>query len=285
MNLYRHLPDTSTLNREYSPSSRAGDPAPYLAAYAARSANVRKASPDVQTLGYFPSTDTVLDFFPSPSARAGRARPAMVYIHGGYWQELSKNEHSFPAADFARHDISYIAVNYGLAPAVSLPEMVQRCRHALAFIVQEAARLFIDPRQIHLSGSSAGAHLAAMTCLGPVPPRTATLVSGVFDLRPILLTYVNTALGLTAAEALCNSPSLLLDCGVSDFPPTLIAYGENETDEFKRQSEDFAAMLAMKDGQVRRMEVAGRNHFDLPFDLADERTSLGAAVLAMLESV
>ena len=287
MNIYRHIADKATLEHEYSPSSCVGDLAPILDQYASRSAAARARFPDFRTLQYGPSPAESLDYFPAPSARTGqRSTSVMIYIHGGYWQELSKNEHSFPALDLARHDVGYIAVNYGLAPEATIDQMVDRCRRAVAWIAREAGSLGIDPAAIHLSGCSAGGHLTAMTMLTPwaryglatSPVRSVTLLSGVFDLRPLPLTYVNDAVGMSAEDALRNSPLLLVDAMDGDLPPALIAYGENETGEFKRQSREFAEVIERRGGQARVHEIADRNHFDLVFDLANEDTDFGALV-------
>ena len=146
--------------------------------------------------------------------------------------------------------------------------------------------LGIDPAGLHLSGCSAGGHLAAMTMLAPwaryglatSPIRSVTLLSGVFDLRPLPLTYVNDAVGMSAEDALRNSPLLLIDTVDGDLPPALIVHGDNEPAEFKRQSREFAEAIERRGGQATVHEIADRNHFDLVFDLANENTNFGALV-------
>lgn len=227
VNFYRQIPDRQTLEREYSPSSCVTDIREFIDAYVSRSEAVRKELPERIILAYGESPAEVIDFFPATAARTDGARPVLVYIHGGYWQELSKDEHSFPAAALNRHDISYVAVGYGLAPAASMKEMVDRCRRAIAWIVAHSAQLAIDPAQIHVSGSSAGAHLAAMAGLADWqrfglprnPIRSLTLLSGVYDLRPLLLTYINDAVGMNEDDALLNSPQLRIDSAQGEFPP------------------------------------------------------------------
>ena len=56
-----------------------------------------------------------------------------VFIHGGYWQDLSKDDSSFPAPG-VNAGITYIAVNYGLAPLYSLDEIVEQVRSAIVWI-------------------------------------------------------------------------------------------------------------------------------------------------------
>lgn len=153
MNIYRHIPDLVTLEREYSPSSCVGSIDGFIAAYAARSAAARLQSPGYQTIQYGTSSAESLDFFPAPSARRDNPRPLLAYIHGGYWQELSKEDHSFPAGALHQRDFSYAALGYGLAPSASLDEMVDRCRRTIAWVHTHAVELSVEPRAIHVAGS------------------------------------------------------------------------------------------------------------------------------------
>jgi arylformamidase len=287
MNIFRHIPDKQTLEKEYSPSSCVTSIREYVDAYAARSAAVRRQSPERIVIRYGASLAEAFDFFPAPATSLQQCvRPVLVYFHGGYWQELSKEHHSFPAAALNQHGISYAAVGYGLAPAASLDEMVDRCRRAVAWLVRHAPQLAIDPCSLHVAGSSAGAHLAAMAGLtdwGSLglprdPVRSLTLLSGVYDLRPLLLTYVNDALGMNQEHALRNSPLFLIK-GSRRFPPALIVYGDNETAEFKRQSIEFFETLIRLGAQASCHEIQGRNHFDLPFDIGQPDSRLGALML------
>jgi len=286
---YRDLTSKQLLEREYSPSSLVDDIGHYLRQYATRSAKTREQLRATLGLRYGGAAEEVLDLFlPSAGARGDGGTPLCVFIHGGYWQGLSKDDSSFPAEQFGREGIAFAALNYGLAPGSSLPLMVSRCRRAIAFLYDGAERLGFDRHSIVVSGSSAGAHLAAMAmltdwraeCGSPATVvKGAILLSGIFDLRPIRLTYVNEPLQLDVASALLYSPLLLADFIAGPIPPTLIAYGETETGEFKRQSREFADALARRGAEVTSLCLAGRNHFDALFDLADPRTEFGRAVL------
>ncbi len=282
--------DLAAREREYSPSSAiGGDYQPFVQAYADRSWQARDQLTGHLSLRYGSSAAQALDLFlpaePSTAANAA-APPLLVFIHGGYWQELSKDDSLFAAADCVGQGIAFAALDYTLAPRVSIAEMVAECRAALAWLQQQAAVLGFDAGRIVVAGSSAGAHLAAMAAMplaGCVPVARATvLVSGIYELEPLVGTSINAALGLDAAAARTLSPVL---GDVRNFPPSIICWGEIETEEFKRQSRAFAAKLDGASTPVQTFEVPARNHFDVILDLADAGTLLGRATIALIRSL
>ncbi len=263
--------ETVMLDQDYSPSSLVEDVPALLRAYATRSALAR-AELAFRTLRYGPDETTALDFFPT----AGRGAPLLAYVHGGYWQEMSRSDFSFPALGLVPAGGAYAALGYGLAPEHTLDEIVASVRRGLRWLVDHAAELGVAPDRIHLAGSSAGAHLVAMALLDGAPSVTgAVLASGVYDLEPIRHTYVNAALGLSAADAARNSPIRHLP---RRLPPLLLVRGEHETGAFDRQQGAFAHAVTGRAGAVAEMVVPGRNHFDLTFDLTDPASALGRAV-------
>ena len=274
------------LEREYSPSSCVGgDIAPFLGEYVAQSQAARDACAaaglHVAHLRYGEAPRQVIHFVRPPVVGPV---PLLVFIHGGYWQELSPHDSFFAAADCIRRDVAFAAIGYTLAPEASLDEIVAEVRSALAHLVSEAETLEIDPGQVVTSGSSAGAHLAAMASIEPAAvsgwqPKAMVLVSGIYELEPLLGTYINDALGLDLPAATRNSPALLPLAGA---PRAHIVHGDNETDEFKRQSEDVLHRLRASGVDATLQQVAGRNHFDVILDLARGGEDLGEVVLELL---
>ena len=59
----------------------------------------------------------------------------------------------------------------------------------------------------------------------------------------------------------------------------IFVYGDNETDEFKRQTDEYCSQLTGQGWDVGFAEIAGRNHFDVIMDLADAGTWLSQRVL------
>lgn len=249
----------------YSPSSVLDGPLdPYIAAYSQESQAAYDACPDVVTRAYGPKPANSLDIVVPPGAEPV---PLHLFIHGGYWQELSKRESFFLAPDTVKDGTAFAALDYSLAPHASLDEIVAECTAALKYVSAHAPELNIDPRRIIVSGSSAGAHLAAMATLQLPPefrPAGLILLSGVYDLEPLLGTYINDAVGMDATCARRNSPAYH---DLSNFPPCILAWGNNETDEFKRQSLHMAELLQKAGRPTDTLEVPGRNHFDVVFDL------------------
>jgi tryptophan 2,3-dioxygenase len=267
--------DDTDLARQYSPSSLVPSLDAYLDEYAKLSAQARQHSEPVE-LRYGDEPDARLDLF----GVDGENAPLMVFVHGGYWQELTKDESAFAATDFTSAGIAFAALDYGLAPDHSLDAIVAMVRTAVTWLHANAAELGINPRRIHLSGSSAGAHLIAMACITDEDHHiaSATLLSGVYDLEPLRHTYVNDALGLSMADALRNSPIYRLP---DRLPPIVIARGGAETDEFIRQHDTMTALLRLRT-EVTEVVSPERNHFDLPYDLGDAHTALGAAVVSRI---
>jgi len=262
----------------YSPSSMLDGPLdPYIEAYIRKSRAAYDALPDVQTLVYGPKESNSVDIV-TPAGQG--PWPLHVFIHGGYWQELSKRESFFPAPGTLARGMAYAAVDYTLAPAATLDDIVEECRAAIRCLRRQAGDLGIDADRLVISGSSAGAHLAAM-CGATLPqaerPTGLVLLSGVYELEALIGTYINDAVGMDAAAARRNSPGLL---DLSGFPPSVVTWGEAETDEFKRQSRHFAGLIGQAGGAADCFEVAGRNHFDIVDDLVGD-TPLGNK-LAML---
>jgi arylformamidase len=271
------LLDTATREREYSPSSAiGGNYAPFIAEYVARSAAAHASVPATRDLRYGPGARATLDFFPAPPG-AGRAG-LLVYFHGGYWQELSTAASAFLAPAWHTAGYAHAVVGYTLAPAARLPEIVAECRAALTWLRAHADALGFDPTNVVVAGSSAGAYLAAAcasqsagTIRGIVP------VSGIFDVAPLIGTSINDALGLDASTAAA------LDLLAADraFCPAVVAWGEIETSEFKRQSRAFATQLVEAGTACTTLEVPGRNHFDVVLELGDPATPLFAAARAL----
>jgi len=285
MAVYRDF-DQDTLEKEYNARDTvsAAEFEAVIARYAEDSARAREALDCRTDLRYGRSSDEVLDLFP-----AGHGAPLFVWVHGGYWRMLSQKESAFMAPCFGSRGAAVAAVNYALAPAASLDEIVAQCRRSIAWLHGHAADYGIDRDRIFIGGSSAGGHLVGMLIAAGwhgafgVPENVVKgclALSGLYDLEPLLHCLPNSWLHLDEAAAHRNSPIRWIPerggC------PLVVSYGGNETAEFKRQTDDFADAWAARGFPVTRVPMDETNHFDIVLDLCEDGGRLTRAVFEMM---
>lgn len=283
---WRSLPFAQR-EREYSPSSCAPSSASILAEYASRSRQAEENLLCQKNLSWGDGPNETFDLFPAASSDA----PLLLFIHGGYWQELSKDDSLFGAPDCVANGIAYAAIEYDLAPRANIATIVDQCRRAVASLHRQASLLGFDCHRLYIAGSSAGAHLAAMLLVHGWHETYgvredaisgAILLSGIYDLAPLVGTYVDAPLQLRSADVTALSPiSLPHERSV----PVIVSWGEFETGEFKRQSRVYAEKLQAQGFPTSAFEAAGANHFDIVFGLADRTTILGRATLELVTGV
>lgn len=283
--VYRDF-DQAELDRQYNARATVDDIWPIMDQYRRFTEEARAAVPCGLGLRYGPTEPERLDVY---RAKAGaEPAPVLVYIHGGYWRLLDAADSGFMAPMLSAQGAVTVAVNYTLRPGASLTEMVRQCRAAIAWIHANIARFGGDPDRIHVSGSSAGGHLGGMLAaegwqeafgLPPDVIKGAALLSGLYDLEPVRLSFVNDWAGLTEAEAADISPIHRLP---RPGMPAVLAVAPSETDEFKRQTALYGEALAVRGNPVAHVDVPNSNHFDIVLSMMDSATPLSAAILRMM---
>jgi arylformamidase len=262
--------DKAGLDAQYNLRAAVKDAIQHLGECARRS-GVFRANASVQVdVPYGPQHGERANVYAAPKAGA----PVLVFIHGGYWQRLDKNDFDYVVEPFVSAGAAVVNVDYTLAPRATMDEIVRQVRAAIAWTWREAKSFNGDPARIHVTGHSAGGHLTAMAALtewegfAPGLPadvvKSAIAISGLYELEPIRHTYLNDALKLDAAAARRNSPALFVRKGGA---PLALVVGADETQEFLRQQRDFAKALAKAGAPPDAVEIAGRHHFDVIHDL------------------
>lgn len=281
---WRHQ-SVDELERGYNARATVPDVDALLRDYRAQSTPMY-ALPCVRDIAYGPHADERLDLFPVP----GRTdAPLFVFVHGGYWRALAKEDSVFMARCFTERGIAVASLNYTLSPQAPLAEIVAQCRRGLGWLHAHGAAHGIHTGHIVLAGSSAGGHLAAAMLspaalaahrIAPGVVKGAVLVSGLFDLAPVQRTRPNDWLRLDAATAHALSP-------LHDLPAPgtrlCVAVAETDTSEFKRQSRDYAQACAAHGCPTQTLEVAGRNHFDIILDWMDPHSALSQATWPLFD--
>jgi arylformamidase len=274
--------DTDALEFQYGPRLAVQGVDAILERWVARSTAFTDGNPCALDIAYGPRAAEKLDFYKP----AGGNAPVMIFIHGGYWRALDKKDHAFVAEPFVAAGALVASINYTLCPEVTIDEITRQARAACAWVWRNAAAHGGDPEQVHVVGHSAGGHLAAAMAATDWPAfeaglpkdmlKSATPISGLFDLEPLLLVSVNDDVHLDAAAAARNSPAKM-NPG-HDIPMT-VAVGGAETDEFRRQSRDFCDSWRGKLGRIDYVESDGANHFTVIEGLVEPGNPLTRAVL------
>ncbi|HMD62811.1 MAG TPA: alpha/beta hydrolase [Stellaceae bacterium] len=231
--LYRGM-DRAQLDAAYNNTAAVPERDAIVADWAARSARVRRDYAGHLDLAYGDTPRERLDLFLAAEPKA----PTLAFIHGGYWQmnDLVKESFAFFAEGLLPLGINLAVIEYTLAPAARLDRIVAEVRRSVRWLAEHLGEYGADPNRLYVSGHSAGGHLTAMTMpLAEVCGGIA--ISGIYDLEPIRLHYLNEKLVLDAAEAERNSPVRHLPANAGEL---VVAYGTRELSELCRQSIEYA---------------------------------------------
>lgn len=232
------------LEQQYNNRAAVADFADYLNSWLSRSDTFRAAAKGVLNIPYGKSKRQLLDIFPLETSRKS---PVHVFIHGGYWQALDKDSFSFMAEAFNQQAECAVIINYDLCPAVNLIDIIQQLKQAMLWICDNIADYGGDPRQIQITGHSAGAHLLATLLttdwselgLDSYPFQRLNALSGLYDMQPLLQTSVNKALSLDQMTAKWCSPLFSQLWNPSKSISLNLMVGELESGEYKKQSQQL----------------------------------------------
>lgn len=252
-----------------------------------RSEAYRKKARALLDLSFGPSESERVDLFLPERSGA----PVHLFIHGGYWRSRDKSMFSFLAEPLVEAGALVAITNYALCPNVALDEIVRQVRSVTAWLWRYAREHGGDPDRIHVSGHSAGGHLAAMlaatrwTDFEPGLPedllKSATPVSGLFTLEPLIRHSVNDDLQMNLDAAKRNSPALM---SPRMHGPIHVCVGGDESEEFRWQSRDLASRWKEDGARVAYVELPGINHFTILQRLAEPEFDLTRRLVATTTS-
>jgi arylformamidase len=225
--------------------------------------------------------------------------PIFVYIHGGYWQAMSVDWSLFMAIPLVEAGAKVVAVGYDLAPKVTVDVIVEQIKEAIVQIVQMAVKT--NSRGVYLAGHSAGAHLVVRVLdsnlkkmLSDVISEDAAsmikgafLISGIYDLRPLVFTTENEILHMTEESAWHLSPMnpiyiqqlTLLWRHVR----LIVIIGENDSPEFRFQSKYYSNFLQASGSSTKLIDMPDVDHFNMPEQLEDPNYILTKELLDLMQ--
>ncbi len=269
-----HGYDQAQLDDQYKASgTRIANPGEYLERWRAESRQHRDAGNCVLDVRFGPHPEEHLDVFKTARPNA----PVHIFIHGGYWHTLTSKEFSFIAKGLTPSGFVAVVLNYALCPAVPMAELVRQVKAGIAYVHAHARDWGGDPDRLTVSGHSAGGHLVAtaLTTDWPrfSPGRPADMVkaglslSGLYDLEPIRLNYVNAHLRMEKADAQALSPCKHLQYARGALT---MAVGGRESEQFHWQQQHFGAVWAERTGTPPRVvDLPGHHHFSLLDELSN----------------
>lgn len=158
-----------------------------------------------------------LDVYRRPGATGC---PVIVWVHGGGWRSGDKAGKAIDTkVDFAgQMGAALISVNYRLVTTdgdVRWPVMGEDVAAAVAWVIEHAGELGIDPDRVALMGHSAGAHLVSI--VGTDPELLASAGASREDVR-CLVSLDSAAYDITPTDARTTP---LLAAAFGDDPATL----------------------------------------------------------------
>lgn len=265
------LRDAAWHDRMYNNRALVPDFGEHFAQWQQASALARERLAVQRDLRYGEGPGETLDVF--PAERPGS--PVVVFIHGGYWRSLDKDDHSFVAPALRQLGACVVVVNYALCPGtqeqpVTIPDIALQMTRALDWVWRHVQVHGGDRDNLTVIGHSAGGHLAAMllACnwrqvaadLPRALVRKALAISGLFDLEPVRRTpFVQADLRLTPAQVRLASPALW------PAPASRTLYtvaGADESPEFIRHNHLIARAWGRRVVPVCE-DLPGLNHFSI----------------------
>lgn len=254
------------LEQQYNNRAAVPEHPEIFARWQSQSAAYRRRVGGKLNIAYGESAREVLDIFPA----AQQPAPVHLFIHGGYWQALSKEWFSFVAETFNRRGECAVILSYGLCPQVTVAQIIEQIVRAVEWLLGNAAQFGGDPARLQLTGHSAGGHLLACLLthdwsavdLEHPPFQQLNALSGLYELGRLLATQVNTALRLDHDTAHALSP--LYQSPWRPDPATCLNLyvGELESDEYKKQSAQLQQAWSGK-MEIGYQLIPQTNHFSI----------------------
>ena len=263
--IYRGM-DRAALDAAYNNADAVPDSQERIARWRERSAAVRAGSGARLDIPHGSRPRARFDYFSSGAAQA----PLFVFIHGGYWQRNDKDMFALVADGPRAHAIDVATVGYTLAPDVRLTDIVEEIPQAVTALSGRAAQFGFDRW-------SAGGHLTAMVASHPAV-RGGLPISGIFDLEPMALCYLNDKLQLEPGEIETLSPLRVFPTGMA---PLRLFVGGSELPEMQRQSATYAEAARTRGLPVTFTTLPGHDHFSILEELSQPHGAITRALVEM----
>jgi arylformamidase len=123
--------------------------------------------------------------------------PVLIFVHGGNWNSGNKEMYGFFGRNFAKKDVVTVLPGYTLSPKANYDTMTKQIAQAITWTQKNITDYGGDPKQIYLTGHSAGGHLITLATLNPKYGINPQSISGII---------LNDAAALDMYHYLQNNP-------------------------------------------------------------------------------
>ena len=261
------------LDAAYDNTNAVADSGERREAWIARSDAFRKRHAEGLDLAYGPKPRNKIDLYRCGAAKA----PLFAFIHGGYWQRNAKETFACTAAGPLANGMDVAFIGYTLCPEATLSEIIDEIATAVRWLRREGPSHGVGDGKLIVSGWSAGGHLTATT-LAMDEVDAGLAISGIYDVEPCRLNYLNDKLRLTAEEAAKTSPLLHLP---KKSAPVVLTYGTAELPELQRQSVAYHEARHAAGLPSELLPLAGLNHFSIMDELEKPDGAVARAARAL----
>jgi acetyl esterase/lipase len=185
---------------------------------------------------YGPDARQTLDIYRPVNAKG--QLPVVVFVHGGSWQEGSKDSYVFAGRALAAQGFVAMVMNYRLHPEHKYPAFVEDVALALKWTADNALSHRGDPDKIFAIGHSAGAYNLAMAVLDARYAATRPELAGVITLAgPFDFVPLDSPITIKVFGGLPDLPDTQpVNHAKSDAPPFLILHGSADKTVFPRNA-------------------------------------------------
>lgn len=280
MTIYKQY-DQESLDRQYNNRLNVPDHERHLTRWELLSREAEKKYKVVKNIPYGELPDEKLDIFSSEKPNS----KTLVFIHGGYWYKHVAADFYLIAEAFKAYGVTTVLIDYPLMPGYPMEQLVLSCRNAIHWVQHNISRYNGDAQEVYVSGHSAGGHLAAMMMVEGKqafahPLKGICAISGLYNLLPVQLCYVNEILKMDEETALRNSPVHLAPV---TWCPLILAVGANETSEYLEQSRELYYAWTNQGVKAEILEIEGADHFSILETMINHSSPLHKAMWRLME--
>jgi acetyl esterase/lipase len=205
-----------------------------------------------------------------------KAFPLLVYVHGGSWQQGSKDAAAIASymPQVARYGYVVASIDYRLVPEHTFPAPIEDTKCAIRFLRANADKYNIDTTQVGVIGESAGGYLATMASATGGTPVFATteharhsdkVQAAVNLFGPSTFTGVTantrpTALAMAFLGGTDPGKANISPYVTKNTPPMLLVHGTKDSMVPFKQAELLAQALEGKQVPHKLIPVEGAGH-------------------------